>query len=99
MGSGASKRTRVLLTRETWLSPVKYCLGRTVRKDSQARLASLIALHADSSGTATSEFRLVLSHGHRRLVGVSVNCHAKPRSLKNNLQPKLKLKLKLKLKK
>merc|ERR1712243_241611 len=34
-----------------------------------------IALLAGSSGTATSEFGLDSNHGHRRLVGVSVNCH------------------------
>merc|ERR1711895_141288 len=40
-------------------------------------LLPLKALYAEASGTATSEFRLDLSHGHRRLVGVSVNCHTK----------------------
>merc|ERR1711895_265746 len=37
--------------------------------------ASINSTYAESSGNATCEPRLDLGHGHRRLVGVSVNCH------------------------
>ena len=60
-------------------------------------LLPLIALLAGSSGTATSEFRLDLIHGHRRLVGVSVNCHLKSKK-KKYIYIKKKLKKKIDLK-
>merc|ERR1711895_420637 len=63
-----------------WLEKLGPHRPSIVRVGPSARVAwlallPLIALLAGSSGTATSEFRLDLIHGHRRLVGVSVNCH------------------------
>merc|ERR1711895_396535 len=72
-----------------WKEDLSLCGSRNLALDGQVLLGPvrpqgwsgsqlpLIALPRSLPGNATSESNLDLGHGHRRLVGVSVNCHTK----------------------